>query len=362
MELEIQDRPVRYYEIDCLRFMAAISVVLYHYTYRGYHAEHASPIDYPHVGAIFKYGYLGVELFFIISGYVILLSAQGKTVGQFFASRVVRLYPAYWVACTLTFVLVRVFAPAAQSGIWSPAKHATMAGYLYSLTMLQGFFGVPDLDGVYWTLTIEIGFYFLIALLIAFGWLNRHLLFLIAGWMMYCAWVGPSVAANPFALLLFPRYAPFFAAGMGFYLLQTKRVPLIKLYPLLIACYVLSMRSSRAITNDMVPFFKQPFSLLIVGVVTTMFFAIFILIIKDKIRLRHAQWLTMAGAVSYPLYLVHNNIGFVILQRLGGKVEKHLLLGMLLTAVIIMGYTIVRIEHRYAQVLRKNLKKWIARH
>ncbi|RZJ93005.1 MAG: acyltransferase, partial [Hymenobacter sp.] len=104
-------KSTRYYEIDLLRFVAAAAVVLYHFAYRGYHADHLSPVDYPVLGQVCKYGYLGVELFFLISGYVILHSAQGKSLGQFFVSRVQRLYPAYWVACTLCFVVVRLFRP-----------------------------------------------------------------------------------------------------------------------------------------------------------------------------------------------------------------------------------------------------------
>jgi len=92
--------PTRFYEIDLLRFIAAISVVFYHYAFIGVTRPDYNPLVFPALVPIAKYGYLGVELFFIISGYVVLLSAQGKTVRQFFVSRVTRLYPAYWVACT----------------------------------------------------------------------------------------------------------------------------------------------------------------------------------------------------------------------------------------------------------------------
>jgi peptidoglycan/LPS O-acetylase OafA/YrhL len=109
MEPEERTQPSRYHEIDLLRFVAAMAVVFYHFAYRGYHADYLSPLDYPALGQVCKYGYLGVELFFLISGYVILHSAQGKTLGQFFVSRVRRLYPAYWVACTLCFVAIRLF-------------------------------------------------------------------------------------------------------------------------------------------------------------------------------------------------------------------------------------------------------------
>ncbi len=70
MEPEPRQPPLRFYEIDLLRFLAALSVVLYHYTYRGYMADHYSPVPFVGIGRFTKYGYLGVELFFLISGYV----------------------------------------------------------------------------------------------------------------------------------------------------------------------------------------------------------------------------------------------------------------------------------------------------
>lgn len=111
MEQEPHKRPSRFYEIDLLRFLAALSVVLYHYTYRAYMEGHYSPVSYPVLGSFTKYGWLGVQLFFIISGYVVLMSAAGKTVKQFLLSRITRLYPAYWAACTLTFAFMRSFGP-----------------------------------------------------------------------------------------------------------------------------------------------------------------------------------------------------------------------------------------------------------
>jgi peptidoglycan/LPS O-acetylase OafA/YrhL len=55
----------RFYEIDLLRFLAALSVMLYHYTFRGFAADDMSPLEFPYLAHVFKYGSLGVDLFFI---------------------------------------------------------------------------------------------------------------------------------------------------------------------------------------------------------------------------------------------------------------------------------------------------------
>ena len=63
-------------EIDLLRFVAALAVVFFHYAFRGYAADDRSIMPYPLLAPIAKYGYLGVELFFLISGFVILMTAS----------------------------------------------------------------------------------------------------------------------------------------------------------------------------------------------------------------------------------------------------------------------------------------------
>jgi peptidoglycan/LPS O-acetylase OafA/YrhL len=361
MEPEVRHKPIRYYEIDILRFIAAISVVLFHFTFRGYHSNHLSPVEYRELGLYTRYGYLGVELFFIISGYVVLLSAQGKTLGQFFTSRVMRLYPAYWVACTLCFLVVRLFGPAVHTAGWSPYLDAPVKGYVYNLTMLQNFFGVLNLDGVYWTLGYEISFYFLVALLISFQWF-KHLALVLTGWLAYCVLVGPGGRDEALSLLLFPQYAPFFIAGMVFYLLQTKQAAAWKLQVLLGASYLLCLRSARMAMMEKIAFYQQPFSFLVVGTVITLCFIVFLSIIYRKITVGQATWLSWAGALTYPLYLVHHNLGYVVFQRLGLLVNKYVLLGGLLAAVLLLAYLLhVLVERRYSKLLGQQVERLLAK-
>ncbi len=361
MEPEIRHSPTRYVEIDLLRFLAALAVVFFHFTFRGFYANNLSPVEYPFLGQFSKYGYFGVYLFFIISGYVVLLSAQGKTLSQFFTSRVMRLYPAYWVACTFTFAVVRLFGPAVNAPGWSPILAAPLRGYLYNMTMLHHFFGVADLDGVYWTLSIELVFYFLVALLIAFRWLP-HLPLVLAGWLAYCAFMGPVDNGSPFALLLFPRVAPFFIAGMAFYLLQTSQAPRWQRYGLLLFTYLLALRATRAELHNLAPMYRQLFSLPVALLLITSFFAVFLLIAQRRLRLRPAAWVAWAGALTYPIYLLHHNVGYVVLQRLGGQVNKYVLLAGMLAVVLALAYLVhVLVERRFSKMLGQRLAAVLAR-
>src|SRR5689334_6048092 len=144
-------------EIDLLRFLAALSVVLFHYSFRGYAADDMSIMPYPLLAPAAKYGYLGVDLFFLISRFVIVMSASGGGVRRFVVSRAARLYPAFWACCTVTFLL--------SVAIGGSRYSASVGQYLVNLTMLSSFFGVASLDGVYWSLFVELKFYILVAIL-----------------------------------------------------------------------------------------------------------------------------------------------------------------------------------------------------
>src|SRR6476659_1785392 len=154
----------RFPELDLLRFLAACAVMLFHYTYLG-PQNHVWTASFPLLGQIFKYGYLGVDVFFILSGFVILLTAYEKDAVGFTVARMVRLYPAYWICVTLTAVGT-VVAGATH-------KPVTTSEYVANLTMVQSFLGIRDVSGVYWTLAVELQFYFLIFLVLLTGQIRR---------------------------------------------------------------------------------------------------------------------------------------------------------------------------------------------
>lgn len=89
--------------LDYGRFFAAISVVLFHYTFNGIANGKITSISHtPWLVGVTKYGYLGVEFFFMISGFVIFFSARKKSASNFMVNRATRLYPAYWFAVLFT--------------------------------------------------------------------------------------------------------------------------------------------------------------------------------------------------------------------------------------------------------------------
>jgi peptidoglycan/LPS O-acetylase OafA/YrhL len=102
-------------------------------------------------GEWIKYCAVFIDLFFIISGFVIALSVSNKSVSYFFKSRVVRLFSVYWLCAFITYMVTVFFG--------APRFHATLGQFLFNLTLLQDFFDVERLDGAYWTMSVELRFY-----------------------------------------------------------------------------------------------------------------------------------------------------------------------------------------------------------
>ncbi|WP_151087654.1 acyltransferase family protein [Hymenobacter baengnokdamensis] len=350
MEPEPHRAPIRFYEIDLLRFLAALAVVVYHYTFLGQGRPSYNPLVFREISGITRYGYLGVELFFIISGYVVLLSAQGKTVRQFFVSRVMRLYPAYWAACTLTFLVKIMWGSAAYPGAGMAADlQATVGQYVYNLTMLQDLIGVRDMDGPYWSLAIEITFYFLISVLIGYKLLPRIDWFL-AGWLLYAGLPHLAYSGPLFTTLFIRGYAPYFIAGMLFYLMQQPQGRTWGRYLMLSGAYVLAIRSCRQNALELTGVYHSLVSPFIVTVVVTGFFLLFALISFRWLNLSRFTWLTWLGALTYPLYLIHSDIAFVLFFHSGSGINKYVMVLGTLALMLALAYLIhVAVEKRYSR-------------
>lgn len=131
-------------ELDSLRGIAAILVVIFHFT-----------MDQQGTSHLFTLGSTGVDLFFIISGFVIFMSLlKIRDSKSFIINRVSRLYPTYWACVTFTFILISITAA------YDPTvRHVSFGHYLANMTMFQHFFLISDIDGPYWTMIIEMMFY-----------------------------------------------------------------------------------------------------------------------------------------------------------------------------------------------------------
>lgn len=153
-------------------------------------------------------GRFGVVLFFLISGFVIPFSfkpSEPRPMRQFWLGRFFRLYPAYWLSLIAT---VTIFA------MWGRPFSASLIAQ--NVTMLQGFWGSANIGPGYWTLTLEMAFYAMCALMFARGQLSNVNLI---GWgVLLCL----ALVCGPYLTRLFfgaPRYLPLESFFLVFFFL-----------------------------------------------------------------------------------------------------------------------------------------------
>ncbi len=143
-------------------------------------------------------GRAGVVLFLLISGFIIPASLEkGGSQKRFWLRRFFRLFPAYWLSIALAFG----FHLVSEQSL--PQVQAIKRGdWLLNLTMLQGYFGRPNVWGVFWTLQLELTIYATCALLYSASLLQRTVW--IAGLALGAyALIGlgrPILMAKPFAI------------------------------------------------------------------------------------------------------------------------------------------------------------------
>jgi len=234
-----------FHTIVFLRAVAASAVAWYHFVF--YNPDYLQPGFLKTYGL---YGQLGVEVFFIISGFVIpwaLHSAgyQLKNIGRFLVKRIIRLDPAYLVVI-LMFLLLDYLSTLAPMFAGKPYAFDAPRTFLH-LFYLNAFFSYPWLNPVFWTLAVEFQYYLFMSLFFfALSSVNRFVrwggmifflsLFFVAKHMHFVfKW---STWHNP---LIF-YYAPLFLLGMLCFLIKAEKIKLGELIfwalPCVLWCYV----------------------------------------------------------------------------------------------------------------------------
>ncbi len=338
-------RGPRLVELDVLRFVAAFAVMSFHYMA----ASKSLWGDYPtalfaSVNRVTVLGILGVELFFLISGFVILMSVWGHTVGEFAVSRVSRLYPAYWFSVILIFILYTF------SGVRGFDPELPLRDYLINLTMLQGGLGIGHAGGVFWSLWVELRFYVLIALFSLAGITLRRCLIFMSAWLV----LAVAAEATQHEVLVFvfmPRHAPYFIAGMAFYLIHRFGSTLV-LWGFVAASYAMSLLAATERIKERVDMlgiahFPAPPEAVIAAM--TLIFALMAAVSLGRLRWLRWRPLTVIGALTYPLYLLHQTVSAVLIPELKDSVGRWALVGITMAVSIVLAYIVYRLVDKPGQ-------------
>jgi peptidoglycan/LPS O-acetylase OafA/YrhL len=271
----------RFQSIQIMRGIAASMVVLYHFGYSNDNFLAA----FPAFGSLFKYGDLGVWMFFVISGFVIPYAMHSTSyriadsAWPFLLRRIVRLEPAYIVSLFVAFALA--YAAARTPGYRGPPE-PSLKDFLLQFVYLAPWLNVPWLDDVAWTLAIEFQFYLFMLLAAPLLLSNR-------AWpklLFFAAIAATSVVVADKRALF--HYLPCFALGFAVFLFHIERIRLVDLLALAVL-FVLIVAFETTVPTAAVA-------------------GISALLILAPID-RPVPALSFLGTISYSLYLIHTLIG-----------------------------------------------------
>lgn len=336
----------RDYDIDFLRFIAAISVLLFHYTFRGFQADNMTSVSFHEISFLTQYGYLGVNLFFLISGYVILMSAYNQRLKTFLISRFTRLYPTFWLAVVVTTVSVFILSSFNQL--------PTIDQFVLNLTMVPTLFGENNIDGVYWTLLIELKFYLLIALLLVFKQI-KHVKYYALIWVLWSIYY--FYTSFPYRLhdFLFPSFSSYFIAGAMFYLLRIEGISLFKILILLLS-YVSSLLYEFRHLERQINYFSTDYSLFIVVAMITLVYLVFFVISRQQKTFFQSELVLYLGGLTYALYLLHQNIGYYLLDAFSQYLNWYMSLLVIIVVMLLISLIVhLWVEKKFSNYIKKRL-------
>ncbi len=293
--------------LDLLRLVAALTVVCFHYLFRGEIAADGHGQAYEFASGAAIYGYLGVNLFFLISGFVIAWSAEGREFSRFALARFARLYPGFLVCMTISFAVLWIAA--------DPSFQVGLPQYVANLFMFSKALGQPFVDGVYWSIILEIIFYGWVAIALFFGVFERWKLGLLACWLIICSgnefWLGNGAIK----LVFITEYGALFVSGVLIHHIFAHGRS-SEAMALLIASFFVSTASMSAGRDWMLDHYGQAVPVVGLVVSNVVIYGLLIGAVRFRSKLAPSRFVLMLGGLTYPLYLLHQNMGYISIKNL----------------------------------------------
>lgn len=332
--------------LDVLRLIAALAVVFFHYFFRGAAADGYITNGYPEVASIAIYGYLGVNLFFLISGFVIAWSAEGRSWRDFAIARFARLYPGFIVCMTITFLVLLAAA--------SPLLPVTFAQYVANLFMFAPALGQPFMDGVYWSIILEVVFYGWVAIALFFNLFDRFKLRLVAGWLAICLINEFWLQSEALRVLLVTEFGSLFAAGILFHHIWSRGRSSEALF-LLATAFVISCTTMNVTRSWMLDHYNVAIPTTGLIVANIVIFALLAAAIWWRGAGRESAIIAALGGLTYPLYLLHQNLGYIAIERLAPMAGRWMAALLVIAMMLIVAWAIWRFVETPARRLTRNL-------
>ena len=354
--------------LDSFRCLAIMAVMLYHYTYRWTPPE--GPVNlYPYrnfFGTSFHYGFLGVQFFFMISGFVISYTLEKtRGIASFFKHRFIRLWPPMALCAAITFLVCvlfdnhHFFENAHRPGSFLPSLTFITPSIWESLTGRNWWY----ISHSYWSLWVEVQFYIISAILF-FSYAKRFFRNLVvltvllniihylpgsiidpATYPHSSPWITKFLARWYYNRLHFDiyEYISWFTIGAVFHHLYKRRV--IK-WGSLTGIGVLAI------------FVNQLYLCAVwqMKVAYLIFICLFLCLVcrSQYLGMIDNPFFRRVGVISYTVYLIHQEVGVLIINKFGGYLGSWSPVAPFIMAALAIGFA--ELSYRFYE---KKITGWL---
>lgn len=353
--------------LDSFRALAILAVMLFHFF-----SLDDFKFPYGHKYDFFYQGRYGVEFFFIISGFVIFYTLENTlSLKDFVIKRLIRLYPSALVATTLTFLVFLLFSNESLTNV--------IVKYLTSLSLigpkLLNYIFSPSgntfnyLDYSLWSLWPEIQFYFVAGILYFYNkdkFLKHFTIFSL--FLIALSWLNSNVKGsnilnlNPNSILLYnlnhllevfdlSGFIQYFIIGMQFYMLYKLKHQKNKIPFSLLLSFLLFV------------FLQLYFAIFLTTRITNVcMIAIFVCFVyfPDHLNFMENDYFRKIGVSSYFLYLIHQAIGLIFIEKFGSFIFPHTFLFPISLIIIFIGLSLFYTLSIEIPTIKKLKNKFLA--
>jgi len=292
--------------LSAIRGLSFLMVVIFHYTYQFSRVIIDSPID----SYFLKFCGYGVYLFFILSGRLIGSKLYSEhSASRFLTSRLIRIYPTYLFCASFSFLLFKIIA--------EYNRELTSIDLFYNLSFLVFFTETPRIDGVYWSLYLEVLFYMYVALLIKVKKYTKYIL-IVCGIIVLAN--SDSIVAK---LITLNGTLPFFILGI-----IENKIPKIQKVLLFSIALLLILIDPKVLYHEY-----------------AILYFIYLTLSRSKLSSSVTNFLSQIGRISYTGYLIHQGVFFALFMKLermnSGFVESYTGALVLTLLSILLIYTFI---------------------
>jgi peptidoglycan/LPS O-acetylase OafA/YrhL len=326
--------------LDLLRLVSALMVLVFHYGFRMAVTGEGGGIRFPEIADVAQWGEAGLLVFFTISGFVIALSAEGRSAWDFAVGRIARLWPAFVVSATITAVVLTAWP---VPGIDAPSLKQWAAQFVLMSRLL----GQPFMDNAYWTIGFELVFYGWVAVLMALGLFQRH-------WMAaIVVWLGLSIGnelvldSNLVRKLFVTEYSGYFAFGI--LLFKGRERVDGRLLALMGLAALWAMAARLICERHWVDLYLEPRNVTLAALGAPLVLAVVAFTASLRTIPVRPGLATALGALTYPLYLLHQNIGYAVFGRFATGDTRWVVAGVLLAVLLAAAWAISTLIEPWAR-------------